>query len=269
MIDNKDLHTEDKPGLEYDVIISDLDGCLAAEHGGPFYLERLGQIAEHNRLAETQHDRPPLTVCTGRPQPFAEAMCRLLHNNHTPCIAENGVWLYHPATNRYEQDPTITRDHLDAVQGAARLLADRYAERGVTQQPAKSASVTLFHSERSVLHEIVEEVRGLLADRGWPFRVSMTWDYINCDLSHISKESGLRRFFEQTGLDPKRAIGLGDTESDVPIAEACGWFGCPANACDTIKRHADLVSEYEQTEGVLDLLRQSGAMAYSPCSEAR
>ena len=141
-----------------------------------------------------------------------------------------------------------------------RLLAERYAPLGVTQQPAKTASVTLFHPDRRVLLERFEEVRGLLADRGWPFRVAMTVDYINCDLSHISKASGLRRWFQATGIDPARCVGLGDTLSDLPIAEACGWFGCPANAVDGLKGVADAVSPHEELVGTLDLLRRAGTM---------
>ncbi len=239
----------------YEVIISDLDGCLANESGGPFDLARLGRIAEHNRLAELQKDRPPLTLCTGRPQPFAEAMSRALANQKVPVVAENGVWLYWPATNGYEMDPEIDEAHLMAVSDARQLLRERYAAEGVTQQPAKSASVTLYHPRREHLHNIFDEVRELLALQGWPFRVSMTWDYINCDLAHISKASGLKRFFEATGFDPQRAIGVGDTSSDLPIAEACGWFGCPANACESLHSVADYVSPYEQTEGVLDILQ--------------
>lgn len=246
--------------MRFDAIISDLDGCLAAEDGGPFDLERLGQIAEHNRLAETHGDRPALTVCTGRPQPFAEAMCRVLHNNRLPCVAENGVWLYHPETNRYEQDPAITAEHSASIAAAARLLHDRYAPLGVTQQPAKTASVTLFHPEREVLLRIEPEVRSLLDNNGWPMRVSMTWDYINCDLRHISKASGLVRWFAATGIKPDRCLGIGDTMSDLPIAEACSWFGCPANAAEGIKEHADYVSPHEQTEGALDILRAAGVM---------
>ncbi len=247
------------PDRSYQAILSDLDGCLANERGGPFDLPRLAQLAEHNRLAQERGDRPVITVCTGRPQPFAEAMCRVLGNTTVPCVAENGVWLYHPGENRYEQDPSITAEHLEAVAAAERLLAERYAPRGVTQQPAKTASVTLFHPRKEVLFEIIDEVRGLLEDRGWPFRVAATTDYINCDLSHISKTSGLRRFFEATGFDPQRCLGLGDTTSDLPIADACGWFGCPSNAADALKRVADYVSDKPETEGVLDLLRHAGA----------
>lgn len=251
---------EKAPTAPWEVIVSDLDGCLANEAGGAFDLERLARIAKHNRLAESQQDRPPLTLCTGRPQPFAEAMSRLLGNLKVPIVAENGVWLYWPETNRYEMDPAIDEAHLSAVAEAARLLRERYAAQGVTQQPAKSASVTLYHPRREVLHQIFDEVRELLDAKGWPFRVSMTWDYINCDLAHISKQSGLKRFFDATGFEPRRAIGLGDTASDLPIAEACGWFGCPANGCESLHGIADYVSPFEETAGVLDILREANVL---------
>lgn len=241
-------------------MISDLDGCLANERGAPFDLPRLALLAEHNRLAEERQDRPVITVCTGRPQPFAEAMCRVLANTTVPCVAENGVWLYHPIENRYEQDPAITAEHLAAVADTQSLLAERYAPIGMLQQPAKTASVTLFHPDRRVLLDVIDEVRGLLADRGWPMRVSMTTDYINVDLEIVSKASGLRRFFAATGFEPGRCAGLGDTTSDLPIADACGWFGCPANAADELKRVATEVSEFDEAEGSVDLLKRAGVL---------
>src|SRR5512134_2563031 len=95
----------------FDAVISDIDGCLSPESSTPMNAAALAQIAEHNRLAQESGDRPVLTVCSGRPQPFAEAMCRLLANRTLPCVAENGVWMYSPADNRYEMDPAITPAH--------------------------------------------------------------------------------------------------------------------------------------------------------------
>lgn len=243
--------------MRFDLILCDIDGCLAAESGGALNLADLGEVAAWNLRAADKRDRPPLTVCTGRPQPFAEAMCRLVHNNQAPCIAENGAWLYWPETNLYELDPSITRDHLHAVHEAAELLADRYSAQGVTQQPGKTAAVTLYHPEPELLQRIEPEVRGVLEERGLPLRVSMTWNYINCDLEHISKASGLSRLFERTGIAPERTLGIGDTGSDLPIMEAAGWFGCPANASGEIKARADYVSPHAETAGVLDILRRS------------
>ena len=148
------------------------------------------------------------------------------------------------------------RTNLQAVHEASRLLEDRFAAAGFTQYPGKTASVTLYHPQRERLVEITPDVEGLLADRGWPFRVSMTWDYINCDLRHVDKATGLRRLFAATGIDPRRAMAIGDTDSDLPMAETVAWFGCPANATETLRRRADYVSPREEIEGVLDILEQ-------------
>lgn len=239
-----------------DVIICDVDGCLADENGGPFDLPRLGQLAEYNVRAQREGAGPPLTVCTGRPEPFAEAMCRVLANDTLPCIAENGTWLFYPRDNRYELDPAITSEHLEFVHAAAKMLHEKYGAHGVQQQPGKRAAVSLYHPRPEYLQQIAPEIRELFAARNWPFRVSMTWNYINCDLEFVSKASGLRRFFAATGIDPHRAAAIGDTMSDLAMAEAVAWFACPANASDEIKRHADYVSPHAEVAGVIDIVER-------------
>ncbi|MEM9186521.1 MAG: HAD hydrolase family protein [Planctomycetota bacterium] len=240
--------------MAIDLVICDIDGCLAAEAGGPFDLELLGPIAAWNREAEAAGRRAPLTVCTGRPQPFAQAMCRLLHNNTTPCVAEHGVWLWDPASGESQIDPSITPAHLEVIHAAEALLLDRYGASGVSLLPGKRASVTLCHADPALLQAIAPEVQQVLEERGWPLHVSMTWNYINCDLRHVSKASGVRRLFEATGVDATRSVGIGDTSSDLPVAQAAGWFGCPSNACEELKQHADYVSPWPEARGVLDIL---------------
>lgn len=239
----------------YDLVICDIDGCLAPEASLPMDVAALAKVAEHNRQAERAGDRPLVTVCTGRPQPFAEAICRFLHNTRVPSVAENGVWLYHPGTNAYVLDPTITPEHLEIVHQAERLVHDRYAAQGVTLQPGKSASVTLYHPDPEHLKAICPEVRAEFERRGWPFRVSMTWLYINCDLAHVSKATGIQRLLEEVGIERGRVAGIGDTTSDVPLAQAVGLFACPANAQDEIKALAAYISPYAETAGVVDILR--------------
>lgn len=242
--------------MQFEAILCDIDGCLTDEAGGPLNLEALARVAAFNRWAEQTTGASVLTVCTGRPLPFAEAICRLVHNNSLPLVAENGVWLYHPATNAYGMDPAIGPDHLDAIAGAARLLDARYRGLGVTQQPSKSASVTLYHRKTSLLHGLVEEVRGVLADRGWPIRVSTTWHYINCDLDFVNKATGIRRFLDATGIDPARCAGIGDTLGDALIADSVAWFACPANADPALKPRAAYVSPCDQADGVVDILER-------------
>lgn len=243
----------------FDLVICDIDGCLTPETPGPFDLRGLALIAEHNRRAQERRDRPLLTVCSGRPVPYVEAICRVIHNTVVPAVAENGVWLYDPARNTPHIDPDITPVQREMVQAAARVLESRFAPRGVTLQAGKAASVTLFHADPTVLTAILPEVTGALQQRQWPFRVSMSWSYLNCDLPHISKGTGIRRLLKQAEMLPQRTLGIGDTSADRAIAHNVSFFACPANADPELQRIAGYVSPAAEVAGVLDILRQFSA----------
>jgi hydroxymethylpyrimidine pyrophosphatase-like HAD family hydrolase len=243
------------PLRNYDLVLCDIDGCLVSESQHPFDLPALGAIAAHNAQAMDRGDRPLVTLCSGRPQPFAEALCRLIGNLHVPCVCENGVWVYHPGTNEYEMDPAIAPEHRAAVRELADWARAAWGPRGVTQQPGKVASVTLFHRDEKLLREVVypavlEQVKAA----GWPFRVSMTWFYINCDLAHVSKGSGLDRLLARHPIPKHRLAGVGDTLGDKCIADRVGFFACPANAHAAIKEHAHYISPKPEAPGVLDIL---------------
>lgn len=238
----------------FDAVVSDIDGCLSPEHSGPMDAARLAAIATHNALAERDGDRPVVTVCSGRPQPFAEAMARLLGVRSLPLVAENGVWLYHPADNRYDMDPRINAGHLAAIRDLEGWVRAELGPLGVTIQPGKAASASLFHPETDRLRGLEPRVREEAGRRGWPVRVSMTWFYINCDLAHVSKATGLDRLFAAAGLERLRVAGIGDTMSDRAIAERVAWFACPANADERLRAEAAYVSMFAETAGVLDIL---------------
>ena len=242
----------------YDAVLCDLDGCLASEAGGPLDLDRLAAVADHNDRAKRDRDRPIMTVCTGRPIPFADCMCRVIHNDVLPCIAENGVWLYDPSDNSWQMDPAITHDHRDAARDLERWLLDRYGDDGVTIQPGKAASVSPYHRDPEVLQRIQPEVAAQVEEQGWPFRVSATWNYINCDLKHVSKATGIRRWIAATGVDPDRLAGIGDTQGDRAIAESVAFFAAPANRDPSTDPWCDYTSAHEQVAGVLDILAHLG-----------
>ncbi|MEL6496969.1 MAG: HAD hydrolase family protein [Planctomycetota bacterium] len=241
----------------FDAVICDIDGCLNDEDGNPLDLEPLAQIAAWNRAAETDKDRPVVVPCSGRPISYVEAIGRHIACTTLPLIGEMGAWLFFPDINRHELDPAITGEHLDAVHELQAFGRQALATEGVTMQPGKHASVTFWHADTEHLRsDIFPRVKRLIDDRGWPFRVSMTWLYINCDLAFVSKGSAIDRFCAHTGIEPSRLAGIGDTTSDLAIREKVAWFGCPANAQDEIKAHADAVAELPEARGVLQLLDQ-------------
>ncbi len=240
----------------YDLVICDIDGCLSPESHAPINIAGLSKLAEHNVLAMKDRDRPVVTLCSGRPIGFVECLCRLIHNTLIPCIGENGVWLWRPEDNSFECDPAITDEHLEIVHEARKLLRSLYQATGVIQQPGKSASVALYHPDTAYLRSIVPTIAEEFQKRNWPIRVSMTWFYINCDLDHVSKATAIDRLTTETGMNPERIAGIGDTMGDRFIAERVSWFGCPANAEAEIAKAAAYVSPHKEVEGVLDILGQ-------------
>ncbi|QDU70313.1 HAD hydrolase family protein [Mucisphaera calidilacus] len=240
----------------HDVILFDVDGCLVAEHTEILNIPALARVAEYNRIAIEQRDRPEITLCTGRPQPFAECMTRLLGNLDLPIICENGVYLFHPREHRYDMDPAITDDHITAIEDAKHWVLHTFAKDGLTIQPGKEASFSPYHAHPPALDPMIPRIREEAEKRGWPIRVSRSWNYINCDLQHISKRTGIARFFDATGLRHDRAAGVGDTLGDTAIAEAVDWFACPNNADPKLKEHAHFVARQDEILGSLEILEE-------------
>lgn len=253
--------TESSGRLRPVVVLCDNDGCLSPETHEPMDPWGLAAVAEHNRHAIAALDRgipagPVVTVCSGRPAPFVEAMCRLINNSRYPAIAENGVWLWDPASNHFHIDPAILPHHFDAVRSLQQWAQRELVPRGVTIQPGKAASVSLHPAEGHEVGSLVDRMTELVVREGWPVRVSRTVRYVNCDLSHVSKASGIARFIAHTGLDRSLLGGIGDTTSDLAIRQRVALFGCPANADEALKPSADVISEQPQVRGVLEILRR-------------
>lgn len=230
-----------------DAVLCDIDGCLCPETSAPMDAPALARIGALNREAIAQ-GRAGLALCSGRPQPFVEAMARLL-GCRLPCIAENGVWLYDPRTNAYDRDPAITPAHLAMVREAGAWVESQLGPRGIVIQPGKTASISLYHPDAAYLRSIEGMVRTAFAACGWPFRISMTWFYINCDLAHISKGTGIDRWTHVTGIPRHRLAGVGDTPGDLAIADRVAFFACPANAHDEVKRRASWVAPEAEAAG--------------------
>lgn len=250
----------------FDAIISDIDGCLGPETNAPLDAHALAKIADRNRSAirdgwiagSHQNTGPIFTVASGRPHGFAEAICRLLGNDALPCICENGVWLYDPRPNapggHFLRDPAINSDHLGAVHEATLWIERELVPRGVVIQPGKTASISIWHPDTAHLLGLMPRIRDTFAKEGWPFRVSNTIAWINCDLAHVSKATGIQRLKDLCGLTTDRLAGIGDANSDIAIREHVAWFACPANATEQLKKQADYVSPHSEVHGVLDVL---------------
>lgn len=239
--------------MRFRAIICDIDGCLGPESYAPLDAELLARVAEHNRAA-CGSGLGVVTLCSGRPQPYAEAMCRLVANTTLPIICEMGVWLYDPRDNRFLMDPAITSRDLEVIAAATRWVHEELLPKGVVMQPGKSASISLWHPDTAFLLGLKPGIEARVRNAGWDIRVSNTVAWINLELSHVSKASGLRRMMQMCGLQKSDLAGIGDTMGDMAIREHVAFFACPSNADPALKAHADYVSPRDEVAGVLDII---------------
>lgn len=240
----------------FDAVVCDIDGCLGPESHEPLDAHALAALADYNRAAHERRDRPVITLCSGRPQPFVEALSRLLGNTSVPCVCENGVWVYDPRDNGFHRDPAITADHLHAVRDAQEWIEREWVPRGAVIQPGKAASISVWHADTAMLKgAITDSIRERSARHGWPLRVSATVAWINCDLAHVHKGTGIDRVVALTGLSRERLAGVGDSPSDRFIAQRVAFFAAPSNVHPDLRDACHLVAPEAEIAGVMTILR--------------
>jgi len=242
------------PHPHYDAILCDIDGCLSPEQPGAMNLPALARVADWNRRARETGEVPALTLCTGRPLPFAEAVARAVNAFDLPIVCESGVWLLTMDPYTWSMDPRLTSEHLTMAR-EMQAWVERTFE-GVFFEAGKSAAITVFHRDgpEHLREHVRPKIDEEIARRAWPLHTAMTWTCVNIEPEFISKASGIDRLIERTAVESERLVGIGDTMSDVPIRERVAFFACPANADERLKELADYVSDKEEAEGVLDIL---------------
>lgn len=65
------------------------------------------------------------------------------------------------------------------------------------------------------------------------------------------KVSYIRKFMEDNGISKEEMGYLGDDLNDLPGMNLCSFVGCPADACDEIKKKADYVSGIKGGHGAV------------------
>ena len=127
------------------LIICDVDGCVGPEESAAWDFERFARLAWAIRSANAGNSPPPpLTLCTGRPQPYVECLMKLL-DVRLPAICENGAVFYTLADNRARLARSVDEAAIDPFAGA--VLRDSIRRRQLYRsEPRRSLFPSLFWS---------------------------------------------------------------------------------------------------------------------------
>lgn len=230
------------------VFACDIDGCLAAEGHAAYDLDALHAIAERNRASVDDPLVPALTLVTGRPHGYVDALMQAL-DVRLPVSFENGAGLAtrHPYEAWLVPEAEAGRVRLERAQ---RLLDERD---DVFTQLGKVASMSVLdaHGERDV-DALARMLRLWVREHELDLVVDPSTDCVNLLLPNVDKAVGLAALCETLDLVPEAVAGIGDSHGDVGWLRACGVSIAPANAVAEVRSSVTVVSTQRDVAATLE-----------------
>jgi HAD superfamily hydrolase (TIGR01484 family) len=234
------------------LLVFDIDGVLTQSDGRSFDLRLLGRLADMNRAARENPLRPGVTLNTGRPAAYVEAMLKTI-DGHLPAIFENGAGLYVPDLYQFLPHPALGNQV--RFQAIRSRLEDALVRTGqAVLQPGKAYSLSILArgpSDTSALYDQAVSALGPLREL-----VDLVYSVscLNVLPRGIDKGKGIEFLAKQTAHAPAEMLGVGDSDVDLPFLARVGHSAAPANANPDIKRIVEYIAPRPAADGVRDIL---------------
>ncbi len=240
------------------LIVTDIDGCLGPGEARPYDLEVLGRLAAYNRRARRGEPCLPVTLCSGRPGAYVDAMMQAI-DGFVPAIFENGAGLYFPEKYRFAWNPALPPSALQVMREARNLVEEAVVRTGLGGiQIGKEMSLTLLPAPGYTLAQLGQATQAALEGKGLPCRVEVSISTVGIWLDGIDKGSGLRWLSAETGIALADMAGVSDTWDDLPFLRLVGFSAAPANADPVVKSAVNYVSPFDDGCGLLDIVGRVG-----------
>ncbi len=243
------------PGHDIRLFLLDLDGCLLP--GAPNELDYASFTSIRDYCTglgpETE---PKVAICTGRPQPYVAAIVTILGAvwPNMPSVVESGAYLYYPAEGRVHPNRALTPELLARWKQFKKDTRHRASSLAARPGLGEKLGLSLIPEEMDV-PSLFELVRKRFADVDY---IEVTHSSMCVDIAPkgVNKRTGILQLADETGIDPKQMLAVGDSINDLKMLETVGLPTCPANAHPRVKAKCVYVSPFPHTAGVWDILRR-------------
>jgi len=243
------------------LFVSDLDGCVSVPFQQP-PLDVLGELVALHRSRAEDPCVPSLTLCTGRPLAYADAVAQWL-GVEVPFLFESGSGMYDPVANRVWWSPHLNRATEEALDQLRPLIHGDLAARypGTMAEFAKLEDVGVVNPDAAVIAKILGEVEGLVAelvagsvDGDVDLEIHSTPVSVNVIPRAANKGSGIAWLAGHLGLSLDEIAFMGDSGGDLSGLTRVAMAFAPANAADEVKAVARVMAG-EATRGLLEAYR--------------
>ncbi|MFN8454995.1 MAG: HAD family hydrolase [Anaerolineae bacterium] len=236
------------------LIVLDIDGVLSKGEAHPLDLKLLARLADLNRRARQGETIPAVTLNTGRPSPYVEAIIQAI-DGWQPALYESGAGLYFPQNYQFQLTPALSAEHLARLRVVMERLDQAVVQTGQAYwQPGKSVCYTLFAHPPFTIADLMPEVEAIVSQVSGEFVVTPAALALNIHPAGIDKGSGLRWLAQVTGIDPADMGGVGDSAGDIDFLRLVGRAAAPVNATAEVKAAADYVASQPDAAGLQEIL---------------
>ncbi len=98
------------------------------------------------------------------------------------------------------------------------------------------------------------DVLAAIRECGLEWQIILNKDAVMCLPPGVNKASGLAAALEALQLSARNVLAVGDAENDIAMLQACGYRAAVANAIDSLKREADIVTRADDGAGIVELI---------------
>ena len=234
------------------IFVTDLDGCMTLPFetpNWPYY----SKIRTLQLQSQDDPNIPPMSICTGRPMPYAEAQAQFL-GIRLPFVFESGGGLYDISTHTLMWNPNVTESLKVDIESiriwAKRDILPNFS--GAIHEFSKFTDVGLIHRDTSVIDEIYILATKKVNQNFPHFEVHKTDVSVNIILKKANKGEGLALLSQMLGIPLDQIAYIGDSSGDIPGLERVGMAIAPQNAQYAAKEVSHIVTESDATLGVLE-----------------
>lgn len=233
------------------LFITDLDGCVTDPFTTPDW-DAFSKIRELNLESENDLTIPPLSICTGRPMPYAEAMAQIL-GIKLPFIFESGGGMYDVVRNELIWTSALNQEKEEEIDEIKKWGRKIISEKYPTSIPefAKHTDIGFINPDTSMIERIFQESIELVTEHFDSFEVHNTPVSVNIILKKANKGEGIKMLCKHLGYDLSEVAYIGDSSGDVPGLKIVGAPFAPNNAAKVAKDVAEVV-QGNSTNGVLE-----------------
>ncbi len=186
-------------------------------------------------------DRAPVVVATGKAFPYPVGLCEF-GGIPTNVIAENGGIVYVEADGEvvYDGDPEGANAVAEAYRAAGHELG---WPPGDMVNRWRETEVAVAREQPLGPLERIASNRGMdVVDTGYAYHVKSP---------AVNKATGIRTAAERLGVAPEAFAMIGDSANDAEAFEVVGTAYAVANADETARAAADVVTEASFADGTL------------------